>query len=159
MINIGALTDLVLVYLRDQTEQLVGDGLAPDGGGWLNGQPNSGIFVPYITLNGQGAVQKFSSVDTLESAILSWEVLYHLHGHGGSRSQADWIAHRGRTACPGMTGLSFGDDDGSGDLNSYRIIATDLKSVSPTARNMSVDPPFWTVVDTFSFIVSRTRNA
>lgn len=157
MINVGALTDLVLDYLRDTTQQLVGDSLAPDGGGWLNGQPNSGVFVPYITLNGQGATQKFSSLDTLETAILSWEATYRLHGHGGSRSQADWIAHMGRTACVGMTGLFFGDDN-VGDLNSYRIIATDLKSVSPTTRNMSVDPPIWTVVDTFTFVCSRTRN-
>lgn len=159
MINVGALTDLVIEYLRDQTNQLIGDSLPPEGGGWLNGQPNTGVFVPYITVNGQGAEQRFSSLDTLDKAILSWEVRYHLHGHGGSRSQADWIAHEGRAATPGMTGLVFGENDPSGDNNAYRIIATDLKSVSPTTRNMSVDPPFWTVVDTFTFVCSRTRNA
>lgn len=159
MINIGALTDLVLDYLAEQTSQLVGDSLAPEGGGWLKGQPNTGVFVPYITVNGQGAVQRFPTMDVLSEAILSWEVTYHLHGHGGSRSQADWIAHEGRAATPGMTGMLFGENDPSGDQHSYRIIATDLKSVSPTTRNLAVDPPYWTVVDTFTFVCSRTRNA
>ena len=153
MIDLGSLTDTLLAHLRDVSQQLVGDSLPPEGSGWLDGQPNTGVFVPYLTVAAAGAAPRFSTLDIVDTAILSWTVDYQVRGHGGSRSQADWVAYQGRLAAHSMKDATFGDD-----IASYRVIATEWKSVGPTARNMAVDPPIWTVLDTVTLVCSRTRN-
>lgn len=152
MIELGALTDLVLEHVADETGQLVGDGIAPPEGGWISGQPNAGVFAPYLVLASVGTVPRFSSLDDLTTAILSWEVSFQMRGYGGSRTQVDWVMTLGRSALEGLTHQTFGEDD------TYRIKATDWKSLGATTRNDSVDPPFWQVADTLYFLCSRTRN-
>lgn len=152
MIELGALTDLTIDHLQDITGQLIGDGVAPAEGGWVAGQPNSGAFAPYLVIISGGAAPRFSALDDLSTAILSWEVTYQMRGYGGSRAQVDWIMSVGRAALEGMTHSAFGSSD------TYRIKATDWKTLGATARNDSVDPPYWQVVDTFYFLCSRTRN-
>jgi len=152
MMEMGSLTELVIDHVADISGQLVGDGIAPAEGGWVSGQPNSGIFAPYLVIVSTGAAPRYSSMDDLTTAILTWEVSYQMRGYGGSRAQVDWVMTVGRSALEGLTHSVFGVHD------TYRIKATDWKSLGATVRNDAVDPPYWQVADSFYFLCSRTRN-
>ena len=139
MINIGLLTKQVIGTLEQGSKQLVGDGIAPHGGGWLSGQPNVSAFVPYGVVLFSGASLPDPSLRYAEQ-IRSWETSWRLSSYGGAREQCDWVAALLRGALADCIGEVFG---------SYKISMAQWRSLGGMTRNDSIDPPMWSVSDTF----------
>lgn len=147
MIEHGALTDLLLTHLETESGQLVGDGIAPAEGGWADGQPNKGIFVPYMVAVSSGATVEINDM----AYAIDWRVNWSLRSFGGSRKQADWIATKSRNAVEGLLHSTFGTDD------PYKIIGVAWSALGPVTRIDTVNPPFWQTFDSFGFICSRVQ--
>lgn len=148
----GALTDMVLAYLAtgvaanpDVTtgkEPPIGDGVAPAAGGWVDGQPGSGIFVPYVTLMSGGAAPRALSP---ASVVPTWAVAFELRSTGGSRSQVDWMAKVARDSLDGLKLQRFGDP-------SWKVVNVEWVRLGPVTRNDATAPPTWQAADTVSLI-------
>lgn len=148
MINHGMLTDLLVSHVATESGQLVGDGVAPEGGGWVQGQPNKGIFVPYIAIVSAGA----STVIEDFSNKVDWHVTWSARSFGGSRKQCDWIAQKCRESVDSMNRQLFGPPE-----LLYKVINVDWEGLGAVSRVDTVNPPFWQVFDTFSLICSRVH--
>lgn len=148
MINHGLLTDALISKVSSSSGQLVGDGVAPDGGGWASGQPNQGIFVPYIVVVSQGArvvIEDFTNK-------VDWHVTWNTRCFGGSRKQVDWIAQKARESIDEMNKTIFGYE-----ALPYKVINVDWENLGAVTRIDTVNPPYWQVFDTFSLICSRVH--
>lgn len=142
MIDHGALTERLLAHLS-LTVDHVGDGVAPYDGGWLDGQPNSGAFVPYVVLVSQGAYPK---VTTFCNGY-DWDVSWSLRSFGGSRKQCDWIALQARESIDAFAQHVFG-------ANPYAVKNVTWGSLGAVQRIDTVDPPYWQSFDSFSLYCS-----
>lgn len=140
MINIGLLTRQVLLALSQESGQLVGDGIAPEGGGWLSGQPNVSAFVPYGVLAFMGATLPDPALRYSEQ-VRSWDTSWRVSSFGGSREQCDWVAALLREGVDDCIGQEFGE---------YRVSMASWRSLGAMTRNDSIDPPMWSVSDLFS---------
>ena len=148
--NHGALTDALFASLQTSlgtspVDPLVGDGVAPAGGGWLEGQPGDGVFRPYCVLVSAGASTRGMSIATYEPVV--WTVGFSLRSFGGSRVQCDRMADRARNVVAGIVGTSFGQP-------SWRVISVEWQSLGPVVRVDSTSPAFWQVFDSVSLVVS-----
>jgi hypothetical protein len=146
----GALTDLFLESLQTglgtgPADPLVGDALAPAGGGWLDGQPGDGVFRPYVVLASGGAAVRGPALSSYDPLI--WTVGFSLRSFGGSRSQCDRMAHRARGVISEVAGSLFGDP-------AWSVISVEWQGLGPVVRVDAVSPPFWQVFDTVSLVVS-----
>ena len=139
MIDIGLLTSRILAALSQESGQLVGDGIAPHGGGWLSGQPNVSAFVPYGVLVFQGAVVPDPALRYVDQ-IRAWETTWRVSSYGGAREQCDWVARLMRNGVNDCLGQVFGQ---------YRVSAARWRSLGPMTRSDQVEPPMWSVSDTF----------
>lgn len=145
----GSMTDLVLSRLQQaidagvssSAKPLVGDGVAPADGGWLQGQPGDGTFRPYTVLVSGGAVPRYLDVSTFAP---DWAVSYSLRSFGGSRRQCDWMATLARKAAYAVH---------QGTFTGWQVIGLEWGSLGPVSRVDSTSPPFWQVFDNVTFVV------
>lgn len=150
MLDHGLLTDLVLAHLESQVAglvdspalPLVGDGVAPDGGGWLEGQPGAGVFRPYVVVASAGAVPRYLDVSSFDP---DWGVGFSLRSYGGSRKQCDWMATLSRRAVAGVASLAVGE---------WRVIGVEWGTLGPVSRVDATSPPFWQSFDSVSLVLS-----
>jgi len=123
-------------------EPLVGDGAAPADGGWLHGQPGSGVYRPYVVVVSRGASPQWN--DLVDEG--TWSVGFELRSFGGSRRQADLMAHMARLAVDGLvTGQSFGTPVG-------KVVGTQWVSLGAVVRVDATAPPTWQVFDTITLV-------
>ncbi len=148
MINHGALTDALMTRITTGSGQLVGDGVAPEGGGWATGQPNQGIFVPYIVLVSQGARVSTENF----TGYMDWRVTWSTRNFGGSRKQVDWVAQKSRESIDSINKTLFGDAGVQ-----FKIISVEWESLGAVQRIDTVNPPFWQTFDTFALICSSVH--
>ena len=139
MIDIGKLTDQLVTALAQSSGQAIGDGIRPDGVGWLDGQPNVGVFVPYGVLSFQGAQPRDTTIRFSEQ-IRAWTTNWRLSYYGGARNQCDWVAARIRDELDNAIGQEFGI---------YKVTGVGWRSLGAMERNDAIDPPLWSVTDTF----------
>jgi hypothetical protein len=151
------LTGAVVAHLIDKLVMyvpgiLVGRGTAPPAGGWSQGQPGIGTFVPYVTVKTGTAV---SPVDPqpLSRNRTSWEVSYSLTSTGMMESHCDGVADQVRAAIVALP-QAF-------TLGGVGWILQQVKTprLGPTNRNDSTDPPFWEVTDVVSLHLSQERTS
>jgi hypothetical protein len=140
VIDVGQLTKQVVMALGESSGQLFGDGIAPEGGGWLSGQPNVSAFVPYGVLLFQGATLSDPALRYNEQ-IRSWSTNWRVSSFGGSREQCDWMATLAREGLDDCLGQQFG---------AYTVTMATWGSLGAMTRNDGIDPPMWSVTDTFS---------
>ena len=148
----GVLTDDLLEHLERVSAadiMLIGDGYAPEDGGWSDGQPGRGKFVPYaIVSTGQGSP---GQREPLGAKDASWVQAYSLRYVGGSRQQTDWAADRGRvlldTYAPRNLPLS--------PTKSWRVQQVQFTSLGAISRNDTVEPPYWECVDAVNVWLER----
>lgn len=138
MINIGAVTVSVLDVLRASSEQLVGDGVKPDGCGWLNGEPNSGVFAPYTVLGFVSGQQRDDTWRYVEG-VRAWSLQWRLAHYGASRAQCDFIADRVRSAVADVVRSQVGD---------YQVSGARWAALGGVLRDDSVNPALWSASDT-----------
>ncbi len=140
MIDIGQLTSQVVMALGSESRQLVGDGIAPQGGGWLSGQPNVSAFVPYGVVLFQGASLADPALRYAEQ-VRAWETQWRVSSYGGSREQCDWVATLMREGVDDCIGQVFG---------AYRVSMASWRSLGSMNRSDAIDPPLWSVSDSFT---------
>jgi hypothetical protein len=150
VINHGALTDALITQLVTDTGELVGDGVAPTAGGWLAGQPNQSVYVPYIVLASQGASVMINDLD----GNLDWTVTWSMRYFAGSRKQVDWIANKARNAIDGGPNNVLYKTFGT--TPQYKITAVQWTNLGAVQRVDTVNPPYWQVFDSFGLVCSRT---
>jgi hypothetical protein len=150
MLDHGLLTDLVIAHLESSISSivssssvpLVGDGLAPDNGGWIQGQPGDGVFRPYVVLASGGAAPRYPDLHSFDP---QWAVSYSLRSFGGSRKQCDWMATLSRKSINGIVTTQVAE---------WSVIGLEWGSLGPVSRVDSTAPPFWQVYDNVSLVLS-----
>lgn len=150
MLDHGLLTDLVIARLAEMTATLapsaslppVGDGVAPDSGGWIDGQPGSGVFRPYSVVVSGGAAPRYQDLSSFEP---DWAVGYSIRSFGGSRKQCDWMATLCRRSMASMVRM---------DVGGWSVIGIEWGSWGPVSRSDATSPPFWQVFDTVTLVLS-----
>jgi hypothetical protein len=148
VIDHGALTDAILTQMATSGE-LVGDGVAPVDGGWLQGQPNQSVFVPYTVLVSTGANVMINDLD----GNLDWTVNFNLRHFGGSRKQCDWIATKIRNVIDaGPNNLLHSV---FGTTVPYKVTSIQWQALGAVNRVDTVNPAFWQTFDTVGFVCSR----
>lgn len=149
MIDHGALTDLIISQISTTTGELVGDGIAPADGGWLQGQPNQNIFVPYTVVVSAGANVTINDLD----GRLDFQVNWSLRHFGGSRKQCDWIAQKTRDAIDGGPNNLLHQNFGS--VMQYKITAIQWQTLGAVSRVDTVNPAFWQAYDSVGIVCAR----
>jgi hypothetical protein len=151
----SALTTEVVAYMATALAGeniLVGRGLAPPAGGWVNGQPGTSEFVNYVTIKTGNATSPVpGNPPELGRARTSWEVSYSLTSVGALESHADDVGDSVRSAIVGLP-----------DSFTLRGFTWSLQKVNTprlgaTVRNDSTDPAFWEVTDDVSLWLSLNR--
>lgn len=144
MIDHGALTDALLAALSEV--ELVGDGVAPLDGGWLQGQPNVAAFRPYMVLV-DGGMNPIQTPQLLRTDRPDWTAAWSFRYFGGSRKQVEWIAGQFRPSIAGLRGLEFGTDV-------HRVLNVYPLMMGAVTRNDQVDPPYWQAFDNLTMHVT-----
>lgn len=148
MLDHGALTDAILTQLATSGE-LIGDGIAPVDGGWLQGQPNQSVFVPYTVLVSTGSNVMINDLD----GNLDWTVNFNLRHFGGSRKQVDWIANKTRSVVDAGVNTLLHSTFGTAEV--YKVTAIQWQTLGSVNRVDTVNPAFWQCFDNLGFICSR----
>ena len=146
MIDTGALTDVFLDSMSLALDTagfsatLVGDGTAPAEGGWVAGQPGSGLFRPYVVLVSGGAAPRWQ---TPASYTPCWAVAFSLRSYGGSRPQCDLMATAARGCADAM---------GKTEFASWKVVNVEWGSLGATTRVDAASPPFWQAFDMVTLV-------
>ena len=149
----GLLTDWLLDHLEDvltasSTALLLGDGIAPEDGGWTGGQPGQGVFRPYVVVTPGTAGR--NQQDPAGDSDSSWRVNYTMRAVGGSRQQVEWSGDKARAALSVLTKVQL-DLDGAWTVQQARY-----ETLGAPARNDSTDPPYWEAADGVALWLERT---
>lgn len=156
----GRLTDWIVATLfaplpaLDPVAVLVGDAVAPDAGGWSEGTPDQGVFVPYTVLvTGPGVA--FDKQNIQASEAWDWKLRYQLRHAGGMRNQADWTADQARKVwdAQGETRLMLNDDPPHWKAFGFSVV-----TMGAVNRNDTVQPPYYEIVDDVQLSLSRCRT-
>jgi hypothetical protein len=137
----GLLTNALVDHLTAALtgKLLVGDGIAPENGGWAGGQAGSGEFVAYIVLSGRTATPW--NAEPIRGGQGSWRATYSVLYAGGDRQQADWSGDTSREAVQSFAGTRL-------DLNGqWGVLNVEHELIGPLTRNDQVNPPYWEATD------------
>jgi hypothetical protein len=126
--------------------ELVGDGVAPPEGGWLQGQPNVSAFRPYLVLV-DGGMNPIQTPQLIRTDRPDWNAMWSFRYFGGSRRQVEWIAGQFRPTIHLLRGLEFGTDV-------YQILNVHPLMMGAVTRNDQVDPPYWQSLDNLTMQVT-----
>jgi hypothetical protein len=150
VIDRGALTDVVLAHLQAHLqagEVLVGDGLAPELGGWAR-EPATGLFRGYTVVVGARLTPR--AVPMAAGTPPDFAVEYSMRHYGGSRKQADWVSTAVRTVmATGLVKSVFG-------IDVFKVIGLEWTTMGGPERDATTDPPLWQVYDTLTLVCSRS---
>lgn len=150
----GRLTDWLLEFLTGQLAPgvLVGDGEAPEAGGWPGGDIGQGDFVPYITLATGAGAPAGANLGSREAD--EWELRYSILSFGGQRKQADWVADQARTF---WTSIRDARID-VGTAKQWRARRFTVRALGGVTRNDQVRPPYWQVADEMVLFLTPCRT-
>jgi hypothetical protein len=146
----SALTKTVFDVLKSTV--LLGRGVAPPEGGWPNGTPGAGVFVPYAVLKtGVASTPGPSQPERLGRFRTSWLVGYAVTFHGKNESSVDEYADTVRDQIlqlPKMLTLD-GED--------WTLQQVQISRMGATERDDSTSPAHWRLTDDVSLHLSRVR--
>ncbi|HEY5787505.1 MAG TPA: hypothetical protein VIT65_22295 [Microlunatus sp.] len=132
---------------------LLGRGVAPPEGGWPNGTPGSGAFVPYTVLKtGAATTPGPSQPERLGRYRTSWMVAYAVTFHGKNESSVDEYADTVRDqilALPREVSLDGVD---------WTVQQVQIARMGATERDDSTSPAHWRLTDDVSLHLSRVRT-
>lgn len=130
---------------------LVGDGVAPLDGGWEDGQPGVGEFVPYITVAGGTAVAGRET--TMGTDYADWRVTYELRATAASRRQVDATGDQAVDILAARRGTRVRLEDAD-----WKIVDVRMPVLGSPSRNDTTDPPYWEAADTVELWLSRSSS-
>ena len=158
MIAAGEVTTFLLEHLIAEAAKpecpfpgtMIGDGVAPERAGWPAGQPNTGVFIPYLVLKAAGTITTTTGVPLCDSTGVIFPVNYQLVAYHNTRTDSDTLAEWSRTAVRADKG-----DYVIADLT-VRMRQAAIDSMALATRDDSTFPKLWS--STTSFHVNATRN-
>ena len=153
----GRLTDwLITTHLAPltvlTTPVLVGDGEAPEAGGWPGGEVGDGDFQPYITLATGPGKPDSTALSSREAE--TWVLRYTVQSFGGLRKQGDWVADLARTT---WTSIRDARID-LGTEKQWKAYQFQVASMGALSRNDQVRPPYWQVADEMVLTLTPCRT-
>lgn len=148
MIDTGALTDHMIATLSQLSWLEVGDGIAPEAGGWTQGQPNVDQFVPYVVVAFTSAKPRTPELTMLKQEQ-AWVSQFQLRYHGASRPQVDWTGTSCRSIVSSLLKTSIPP------LDEFEITWVEWQVLGGVVRNDSVDPPIWNATDSLTLHVVK----
>lgn len=145
----GALTSYLINRLS--SEVLIGDGEAPEAGGW-DDDPNApdSSYVPYVVLAPQTAQEASGSLDDSNS---EWRVPYTFSSYGITREQVEWNADRTRQAMVSLARVVVDLDTGN-----WKILQSRVNSIGGVARNDNTEPSEFSQVDVVTMWMSKEMS-
>lgn len=142
----GELTDYLLERLGEVV--LVGDGKAPDEGGW-DDDPNDpeSSFVPYAVVSPQNAPEASGS---LGDSNTEWRLPYSYTVFAISREHVEFYADRVRQACVDLarTVVVLGD-------SKWKIQQCRVNSIGGVSRSDVVEPSEYAQTDVVVLYISK----
>lgn len=152
----GVLTDSLITWLGSALVNgaLVGDGVAPDAGGWnTQGEPNVGAFVPYtVVKTGAGNPAEREGVNRRHA---SWLMAYGLDHWGALRNQCDYLADIVRAL---LTTQLRADGRDTTLLPGWKVQEAYFGGLGTISRSDAISPPAWTCSDVVVLRVERSRT-
>ena len=142
----GDFTGYLLTELS--TALLVGDGDAPDEGGWDDDPSAPGSsYSPYTVVNPLTTQEATGSIGDSNSEI---RAPYSMTSYGISREQVEFFADKSREIAVGLarTDVLLGEDE-------WRIQQVRVSSIGGVARNDSVRPSEFSQTDVVMIYLSK----
>jgi len=140
VLDVGLLTTRIIELLGEHGLR-VGDGVAPEAGGWATGSPNVAKFVAYTVVAFDGANPSLPGMVLPEA----WEASVSLRHHGGSRAQVDFQATAARAVIEECRDVVVGP---------HKVVNITWRSLGGPTRYDQVDPPFWSSSDSVVLLCS-----
>lgn len=132
---------------------VVGDGVAPEEGGWVEGAPNSpGGFVPYVVVKPSGAVTAHQGGYALcMTTAVMISAPYTVTAYEHSRIEADRLAALSRAVMKsGRWAVPFSSDLVLKQNSLY------IDSVVGASRDDSVYPKMWSAATNLRLVLARS---
>lgn len=139
------LTDAVVAEISTATTKPVGNGEAPDGGGWA-GEINDSNFTPYCVVTPMDASQGDGPIRDPQTDLV---LPYAITNIGVSQSQCEWMADESRAAVLGMIKDTIAVT-GATDLIIQYVWVTGYGAVDRTSE----EPPYYVQNDIVSIQVT-----
>lgn len=131
---------------------LIGRGSAPRDGGWQNGQPGAGTYVPYAVLKtGRATTPATGQPERLGPSRTSWICGYVLTYHNTMESNVDDYADVVRDF------LITLPQEMTIDGVDWRVQRLSIDAMGETRQDNSTAPSHWSVSDDVSLHLSRVR--
>lgn len=134
---------------------LFGRGTAPPKGGWPDGTPGKGVFVPYVVIKaGPATVPASGEREALGAMRTSWNLTYQMTTHHSAESKVDTAADVVRET---IIGFSRGEDivlDGV----AWVLQKIDVPRLGATTPTRATNPAHWQVTDDVSLHLSRSAR-
>lgn len=148
-IDTGGFTDMLLervtaILENSPTPVLVGDGIAPHGGGWTEGQPGKGSFIPYMTVVFVGGTAQTSG---LVQGDRDWMLGYSIKGFHATRKSLDSMMLLVRDSLAAVTVGNKLDHPLIGDKDQWQVLKVHYDNLGSVQRVDSVNPPYWQAFD------------
>lgn len=141
----GKFTDLLLAGVASKfaaTPVLLGDGEAPQGGGWSGQQAGSGNFVPYAILQTGTAVKNLQ--EPLRGRDTSWRLGYRVKAAGANRQQADFALDTARLI---FSDLAHGVYACGVGAEVWKVLKSEYTQLGEVNPNNATDPATWEATD------------
>lgn len=149
MLDTGALTDHVITQLDLISWLEVGDGIAPDAGGWAKGQPNVDQFVPYVVVAFMGARPRTPEL-MMTKQESAWVAQFQLRYHGGARAQVDWTGMEARVMVDALLKTHVVNNGVT-----HEITWVEWQTLGGVQRIDTTDPPTWQATDSLTLHVVK----
>jgi len=158
LIDTGELTSYLVQQLTvhfQEEDVIVGDGVAPEGGGWSEGTPNTvGGFVSYVVLSSTSPVSATLPNTPLCTTVpVRLDVPYVLTAYENTRYGADHTAARSRIHVKNMPVVVAN----LGDLV-FKGHEVWIDSITGAVRNDSTHPKMWSASTNFHVGVARVSG-
>lgn len=152
----GVLTDLLVATLTagltNDPAILVGDGMAPTAGGWPQGEPGEGDFVPYVVLTCSSWRPAAGTVLTPVSD--AWTASYRVGSYGGQREEADYVADRVHQLWPRL----HLDPAELGHGGEWGFASFEIAEMGEVVRNDQIQPSMWSTTSALTLLVTRRHR-
>jgi hypothetical protein len=158
LIDTGEMTSYLIARLSESfsgSGVLVGDGVAPDAGGWTEGTPNTvGGFVPYIVISTTSPTSSTMLNTPLCTTLpVRLDIPYVLASYQNTRADADAVAAAAREYLKNLPA----EPVQLGDLK-FRSHDVWVDSLTGAIRNDSTHPKMWSANTNFHVGVARVSG-
>ena len=136
-------------FIETEVQILVGDVVAPTGGGWQEDSSKIGAeFVPYVVVTPNTATPKDPSLDDPSQ---DWAVPYTVTVYGVDRNQVEDLADVVRVALLAVKKVAL-----TMSQSNWRMTTIKCNSIGGVGYTSAVSPTAYSQSDSFTLTLSRS---